>query len=369
MAVSLLAFSSFIVPMGRAQTYQNQINQLRGENEDSRDKVDALRIRANDLKSAIDKLQARINELQAQIRANEAKSNQLREEIRLAEIELARQKMVLGKSIRAMYAEGQITTIEMLATSKDLSEFVDKQQYREVVRDKIKDQVDKITALRLQLSQQREQIEQLIKEDKKLQEEIGAQKAEQNRLLNLNQTEQAAFNAQIKENNKKINELIEIQNALARKLAGGVFVSLGPVQAGDRIGIVGNTGFSSGAHLHLEARSAGGGLMDPNVKFNSGAWAYPVTPVRVTQGYWEYNPVYINDRHPGIDFGGAGLPVRAVADGQIISRGCSSDSSFFNRSNAYGYAVVIRHNDGSFSVYAHMTPPTSGYAHCNYSTY
>lgn len=360
---------ALVMPLARAQTHQNQINQLKSENADSHAHVNALRIRANDLQSAIDKLQDRINQLQAQIRENEAKSNALREEIRLAEIELARQKDVLGQSIRAMYTEGQISMIEMLATSKDLSQFVDKQQYREVVRDKIKSQVDKITALRLQLSQQREQIEQLIKEDKELEEEIGAQRAEQNRLLNLNQSEQAAFNSQIKENNKKINDLIQAQNALARRLAGGVFVSLGPVQQGEVIGTVGNTGFSDGAHLHLEARSSGGGLINPNSKLNGGGWTYPVTPVRVTQQYNVYNPVYISDRHPGIDFGGAGLPVKAVADGQIISRGCSADSSFFNRSNAYGYAVVIQHNDGTFSVYAHMIPPSSGYSHCNYSTY
>lgn len=366
LVVSVFATAVIVVPMVRADSLQSQINELQEENGDSHDKVDSLMLGAQNIEAAIQKLQARINELQAQIKANQAKSEKLKKEIIVAEQELKKQKDVLGQNIKAMYLEGEITTIEMLATSKDLSEFVDKQQYREVVRTKIKRQVDKITALRLELKAQRDEVEDLIKEDRQLREKVADQRAEQNRLLGLNETQQANFNSEIAKNNKKIQNLLNAQAALAAKLSSGVFVSLGPVRQGDVIGSVGNTGFSNGAHLHLEARS-GNGLLNPNSFFGS-KWIYPVDPVRVTQGYGVYNPIYISGYHPGIDFGGAGRPVKAVADGQIISRGCSADSSFFN-TNAYGYAVVIQHNDGTFSVYAHMIPPSSGYGHCNFSTY
>lgn len=363
----VFAGAAIFIPMARADTLQNQINTLNAENEYSHDEVDALRLGAANIEAAINKLQARIDELQTQIRQNQAKSEQLKAEIAAAEQELIKQKDVLGQNIKAMYLEGQITTIEMLATSKDLSQFVDKQQYREVVRSKIKEQVDKITELRLRLQSQREAVEQLIKEAEELREEVNKQKAEQDRLLGLNKTQQSEFNAKISENNKKIRDLQNAQAALAAKLSGGVFVSLGPISQGDVIGSVGNTGYSDGAHLHLEARKPNGGLFDPGLKLGS-SWIYPVQPVRVTQGYGVYNPIYWSGYHPGIDYGGAGYAVKAVADGQIISRGCSADSSFFN-TNAYGYAVVIQHNDGTFSVYAHMIPPSSGFAHCNFSTY
>ena len=368
--VGLLVFVLVIglaAPFARADRFDNEISQLEQQNEHSHDEVNALEIRANSLEDAINKLQKRINELQAQITANQAKSVKLQEDIRQAEAELERQKNTLGQSIKAMYLEGDISTLEMLATSNDLSDFVDKQQYREVVKDKIKAQVDAVTALRLKLKSQREKVEALIKEDEQLRAKIGLQKSEQDRLLAMNQADQAAFNAQIAKNNKKIDDLRNAQAALANKLSGGVFVSLGPVAQGDVIGSVGSTGFSTGAHLHLEARNSSGNLTNPN-NFLGSSWIRPVSGGYISQGYWEYNPWYISDHHPGIDYAGVtGSPVKAVASGNIISRGCSQDSAFFGGTPAYGYAVVIQHNDGNFSIYGHMNPPGSGYGHCSSS--
>lgn len=204
---TVLSFSMFLVPMARADNYQREINELQQQNNEKRVRVSALELQADSLESAINQLQAQINGLQAKIVANQAKSNELQQKIKEAEIELARQRDLLGKNIKAMYLEGEITTIEMLATSKDLSQFVDKQQYREVVKDKIKAQVDKITQLRLELKKQKEEVERLIKEDENLRAQVAAQKSEQNRLLGLNQNERAAFNAQIKDNNKRISDL------------------------------------------------------------------------------------------------------------------------------------------------------------------
>lgn len=365
MAVVALGF--VVSPFAGANQYGSEIARLQAENEHSHDKVNALEMRANNYEDAIAKLQSRINDLQAQIRTNQGKSNKLRQEIKVAETELKYQRDILGQNIKAMYLEGQISTLEMLATSNDLSEFVDKQQYREVVKDKIKNQVDKVTELRLQLKAQREKVEALIKEDELLRDKIADQRSEQSRLLRMNRSEQASFNAQIAKNNKKIDELRHAQAMLANRLASGVFVSLGPVRQGDVIGSVGNTGFSTGAHLHLEARNSSGNLVNPN-NYIGGAWIRPVSGGYISQGYWEYNTWYVNNHHPGIDYAGVtGAPVRAVANGEIISRGCSQDSPFFGGTPAYGYAVVIKHNNGLFTIYAHMNPPGSGYGHCSSS--
>lgn len=217
----VFAVGSFVVPLVQADRFQDQINELRAQNNEKQTKVNALELQADSLESAIQKMQSEINALQAKIVANQAESAKLQQQIKEAEVELARQKDVLGKSIRAMYTEGQISTIEMLATSKDLSQFVDKQQYREVVRDKIKDQVDKITQLRLELNAKREAVERMIKEDTNLRAQVAANKAEQDRLLGLNQAERAEFNNQIKENNKKITDLRREQALENIRLFGG----------------------------------------------------------------------------------------------------------------------------------------------------
>ena len=45
------------------------------------------------------------------------------------------------------------------------------------------------------------------------------------------------------------------------------------VSAGQTLGVVGSSGCSSGPHLHLEARTPGGALLDP---FKLGLWAQPI---------------------------------------------------------------------------------------------
>jgi peptidoglycan hydrolase CwlO-like protein len=215
------SFSMFLVPMARADRFDQKINELRQQNNEVQVKVNALELQADSLEAAIQQMQAQIDGLQAQIAANQAKSNELQKKIKEAEIELARQKSLLGQNIKAMYLEGDISTVEMLATSKDLSHFVDKQQYREIVSAKIKAQVDKITQLRLELKAQKEEVERLIREDQNLRAQVAANKAEQDRLLSLNQAERANFNSRIKENNKKIADLRREQALENIRLFGG----------------------------------------------------------------------------------------------------------------------------------------------------
>src|SRR3989344_7400089 len=134
-----------------ALTIQEQITALEQANANNQSVVARLRDQATSYQDAINKLQAQINTLQAQIDANTKEQERLQNEITVAEAELAKQKHLLGENIKAMYLEGQISTLEMLASSKDLSEFVDKEQYHNSVKDKISATLDKIIALKLQL--------------------------------------------------------------------------------------------------------------------------------------------------------------------------------------------------------------------------
>ncbi|MGP3947972.1 M23 family metallopeptidase [Streptomyces sp. 7N604] len=68
------------------------------------------------------------------------------------------------------------------------------------------------------------------------------------------------------------------------------------------------------------------------------------TPYRASGSGWS------SGYHTGVDFPvSTGTSVRAVASGQVVSSGWGG---------AYGYQVVIRHNDGKYSQYAHLSALT-----------
>jgi surface antigen len=245
-----------------ADRFTEQINQLKAQNAQKEQVVKALQVEAGSIAEVIAALQAQINGLQAQINANQAKSDELQRQIVEAEIELAKQKNLMGQNIRAMYLEGDISTLEMLASSKDLSEFLDKQQYRDAVKDKIKATLDRINILKAQLKSAKEETERLIQEDNALKAQADANKAEQDRLLSFNYGQQAAYNQQIKDNQSQIAELKRQQVLENIKLFGG----------GGAPGIPGGGGYPWGNAYCVHTGQVGGACYNYDWYFNGGPW-------------------------------------------------------------------------------------------------
>jgi surface antigen/peptidoglycan hydrolase CwlO-like protein len=204
-----------------AQSLQEQINDLSDQNSQTQARVDALKVEASSYQETINALAAQINAYQREINQRQAESEQLKVQIAEKEIELTKQKGVLGDNIKSMYLEGDISTVEMLATSKDLSNYLDKQQYREVTSNSMKATLDKVTALKAELQTKNDEVQRIIKEQEQLKVAADTQKAEQDRLLGFNQSQQSEFNNQIKNNQSKIADLKRQQAIENARLFGG----------------------------------------------------------------------------------------------------------------------------------------------------
>lgn len=372
--LSICVLVATTVPLAKANSRQ-QINQLQQEinhlqkvNDGHNHEQGVLGVEAASLSEAISKFQAQIDASQARINQLEADITLLKQQIVETEAELLRQRKILGESIRTIYLEGDITTIEMLATSKDLSDFFDKQQYRESVQSKIKRTLDEINRLKLELKQKEATVQATLDEQEALRDQLVAQRAEKDRILAMNVDQQNQLENQIRANSGRLAELKKKQAAaeaaLARSLSSGSYrvASVGPVSAGDVVGAIGNTGFSSGAHLHLEMRS-GNSTVNPSPYIKAKPVNMP--PAWVSQGYGAANPWYRSGYHSGIDYAApSGAAIFAIDSGHMY-RGCSNQM-LGTSNNDYGFVAIVEHSNGTKSIYAHMS---GGPAACNYNSF
>lgn len=219
----LLIAGTTVMPNVGANSLDDQIAALRAQNAQNRAAVADLLATATSYQNAIAQLEAQIGQLQAQINENLARQAELQTKITEGERELERQRNLLGADIKAMYTDGNISTIEILATSKDLSEFIDKETYRNAVQQKIQDTLKKITKLQAELKTQKEEVELLLKQQQEQQASLNANRAEQSRMLTLNKQQQAEFNRKTSANQAKIDDLIAQQRRANEGSPGGYY--------------------------------------------------------------------------------------------------------------------------------------------------
>ncbi|MDB5175316.1 MAG: hypothetical protein JWM81_174 [Candidatus Saccharibacteria bacterium] len=206
--MALLVIASFgVATVAHADIYDDQINQLNAQNNDASNSLNSLLSQASSFQAAIDQLNAQIAAVQAQIAANSAEQVRIQGEIVANQAQIDQKKVSIAATIKAMYLDGQTSTIEQLATSKDLSEYVDKEEYRTAVQKQLDASITEISALQEKLKQQKTEIDQLVASQKQQNDQLGAAQSEQSRLLAYNQGQQDAYNSQIAANSSHIQEL------------------------------------------------------------------------------------------------------------------------------------------------------------------
>lgn len=225
--VSCLAVLAVLAlsPQAKADKFDEQINELNQQSAQSQQALNVLGAQAASYQDQINQLQSQISTLQAQITDNENRQADLQQKITANQQEIERQRHILASALKAMYVDDQMSTIEMLATSKNLSDYVDKEEYRSTVQSKIQATMAQIAELQKTLQTQKTEVENLLNDQKGQQATLNSARAQQSSLLAMNQSQQASYNSQIKANSAQVQKLRAQQEAaIAAALAGSSIV-------------------------------------------------------------------------------------------------------------------------------------------------
>ncbi|HEY5152636.1 MAG TPA: hypothetical protein VII55_01550, partial [Candidatus Saccharimonadales bacterium] len=230
----LLALSTLIggASVAHADQFDDQINALSAQNATTQGVLNGLESQAGSYQAVIGQLQAQIDAVQNQISSNQAQQAALQAQIVADQQQIDQKKLELSSTIKAMYIDGQTTTIEELATSKNLSDYVDKEEYRTTVQNQLNSKIREIADLQVQLQGKKQQIDELLASEKIQNAQLSNDQSQQNQLLSYNQGQQSAYNQQINANSSQISKLRQAQIAANARFSGGGSPGSGPTCGG-----------------------------------------------------------------------------------------------------------------------------------------
>lgn len=225
----ILFFSLLIalaVPIGfasnlYAEKYDDQIKALEQNVNTYNAEVTRLQGEARSLQSELAKLSAEKAVIQTQIDLSQVKYDKLISNIKSNEQKIKNQQDVLGDVLADLYVDGGISPIEMLASSKNVSEYIDKQEYRNSVRDELTGMIKDIKILKNTLNEQKVLVEKVLSEQKIQQQTLVAKENEQQSILAQTQGEEAAYSALVASTTNQLEQVHAEQRAALQRVTNG----------------------------------------------------------------------------------------------------------------------------------------------------
>ncbi len=363
-ASSRFAFSSpNTLPVG--QSTNQQIDRL-NEIVKQITETEALLSSARQKKAT---LQNEIAYQDIQIKLTELKIQETQEEIGSLTNQIDKLEGILS-GLSKVFAERAVETYKvkrledpfvLLVTSDSVSQFISRFHYLRKIQEH-----DRELLLQMQVSQtnyedQRIKVESLQTRLETQKSTLSKQKVQKQNLLVVTKNDEKKYQ-------QLLAELRADAESISRALSA-VGARLGDVNKGDVIAVVGNTGCSTGAHLHFEvfqnAKIEGGRVVgdrtNPHNYLDNGQFQHPLPGSIITADYGPVPGYFLNGGiHTGLDFAfpwsqgpTAGTPILAADKGIAYSLQDSKLCQGFEKNGA-GKGIIVDHQNGLVTLYWHI---------------
>jgi peptidoglycan DL-endopeptidase CwlO len=189
----VLAGPLSIQPKVYADKYDDQIRALQQEIDQYQAQAGALNQQISTLQEEIRGIDTQKSVIQAQIDLSEAKLAKLQDQIAQTEKKIADSQKALGNTIADLYVDSAISPLEMLASSKNIGDFVDRQAYQSAIRDQLTKSIATIKKLKADLEQQKSDVQRTLADQNNAKKALADKEGERSALLAQTQGQQGAY--------------------------------------------------------------------------------------------------------------------------------------------------------------------------------
>lgn len=308
------------------------------------DKTEAMK-QVESINSKIDDYETQINDLDSKITDANTKIKEEEKKLAQAEQDYKEQEELIKKRMVAVYTSGDTSYLDVLLSSKNLTDFISSYHLVSEVTKMDAELLDKI-------QKQKEEIETAKKEIENNKDTLTASKTEKenvNNQLKTAKTEKDKYVAQLSDQEKELEQEIQQLKQDNAKIANEIkqaeiaykkqLEELKKQQEAANSQKNNNSNNSSNSNSGKNNNS--GSFTTPT---GSGYFMKPVSGGSIsTNGYYSSGKF-----HGAIDYAiSSGSPVYAAAAGVVMITD--------NLTSSYGTYVVIRHANGMQSYYGHGT--------------
>lgn len=284
------------------------------------DKLDALESNRDDLQNEIDAVQKRIDEMQAEI-------NKAEKEIEKKEQEFDGVYEEYCQRLRAMYISGNVSMLEVLLESGDISSILTRAEMVKSVSEQDSATLDDLMTKMEEINKEREELANNKIQLGKDKDSLNSRKQELQKSIDEYNSSKAELNAEVEECNAALASLDDKRSEVKETI---------------------DTNQEQKRQIEAEINNAlsGSGSNKPgsgNYNPGTGQLAYPTSYRQISAGY----PNYSNGSyHGGVDWPcPTGTAVHAADSGVVVIAKKLTYS--------YGQYILIDHGNGLSTLYAH----------------